>query len=624
MKKEKCAPIPLDDQQRAAAKSLYGPNLIIAGPGSGKTRVLSAKVANMILDGIDPNSIILFTFTKKAANEMVERVTKVVGKAAQEITIGTYHSVCRYILKLYADKLDYKRHFSILDSDEQKKMISKICKDTGITPKAVIHYISEQKKNLITPQMALVGATGIYEKYAAFYARYQTSLKKQNIMDFDDLIFNTVHLLQDFPLIKKDLNEQYRYILADEAHDSSPLDLLLIDLLSGDSKNLTMIFDPDQSIYHFRGANIDSSMEYAKSLNPKTYYLDANYRSSSTIVDASKTLISHNDKLVDKHPYSNNEIGSGDKIIFYEGSNQKEEAIRIAQYIKLIHGKEYNVPYKEIAILYRTTSCVKIIEEALILAGIPYRVTNGCLFMNRMEVKDIMSFVKLAYNPYDLQAFERAIKIPKRGIGPSIIQKIYTYALDNDCDLIEAAVNLETKPKTRKTLDDFVDFIKRLKNQYLYMPPQECLQYIIDQTKYFEIILDDDSRTENIKMLLSMSAEYPNIVEMLEMSAFSSDMEDAEDEDKVNLMTLHVSKGLEFECVFICNFNEGSLPHLKATTSKAIEEERRLCFVGITRARKYLFLTRSKMILQNFRKQYTKPSRFLKEIDSKYLFKIGE
>lgn len=611
----------LDERQLKAVKSLHGPNLVVAGPGSGKTRVLTVKAANLILNGVDPSSIILFTFTNKAAKEIAERVRSAVGPKAYDITIGTYHSVCRRTLKLYAEKLGYKSRFTVIDTDEQKKILTRICKDSGITVKTVIQYISEQKKNLKSPQLALVEARGIDEKKAQFYEAYQRTLKKQNAMDYDDLIFNMVKLLQEFSSVKEAINQQYRYIIADEFHDSSPLDITLIDLLAGDSKNLTLIEDPDQSIYAFRGASIEASMEYAKSLNPATFYLDQNYRSSGTIVEAAKTLIEHNEKLADKNPFSCKAIG--DKIIVYEGKTQKEEATRIVQFINLVHGDEYKVPYKEIAVLYRTTACTKAIEEALILAGIPYHITNGCPFMSRMEIKDILSFIRLAYNSYDYEAYERAIQIPKRGIGASTIQKIYNYAVDNDLDLIEASLEFETSKKSKQALKTFAEFILTLKNQYLYSNTADCINYILDQTKYYDTLSKDENveaRIENIQKFHEICSEYPNVAEMLEMCAFYTDVEENPEMDKVNLMTLHVSKGLEYDCVFICNFNEGSLPHVRCVTPKEIEEERRLCFVGITRSRKFLFLTRPKMLINGYQKQYPKVSRFLEEINPKYLF----
>lgn len=989
----------LDERQLKAVKSLHGPNLVVAGPGSGKTRVLTVKAANLILNGVDPSSIVLFTFTNKAAKEIAERVRTAVGPKAYDITIGTYHSVCRRTLKLYAEKLGYKSRFTVIDTDEQKKILTRICKDSGITVKTVIQYISEQKKNLKSPQIALVEARGIDEKKAQFYEAYQTTLKKQNAMDYDDLIFNMVKLLQDFSSVKEAINEKYRYIIADEFHDSSPLDITLIDLLAGESKNLTLIEDPDQClsedttislpngtkksikeiqvgdnilvaggkskiciapvasiskkafkgdlykvttktgriikatanhiffarfmpnlsedslnlyyvylmykkgkgyrigrtstlrsngsrnqngfeirlnqetgdkiwvlescntlqdaiyyeayysyqygipqyvflnrnakglmsqekinefysiidtksraeqllkdkdmflqyphyvpqassarnrdaygnrnkinfimfggseanglnmtkhrlnasttnlpyksllekygsvssptatktnttyysftkvlqnyddlwrighsiydealskdwnmainhearllddgenfkftptshlkpgieicineqtlqsdiiisiekesydgyvydlnvddfrnyiandivvhncIYSFRGSSIKASMDYANSLNPATFYLDQNYRSSGTIVEAAKTLIEHNEKLADKNPFSCKAIG--DKIIVYEGKTQKEEATRIVQFINLVHGDEYKVPYNEIAILYRTTACTKAIEEALILAGIPYHITNGCPFMSRMEIKDILSFIRLAYNSYDYEAYERAIQIPKRGIGTSTIQKIYNYAVDNDLDLIEASLEFETSKKSKQALKAFAEFILTLKNQYLYSNTADCINYILDQTKYYDTLSKDENaeaRIENIQKFHEICSEYPNIAEMLEMCAFYTDVEENPEMDKVNLMTLHVSKGLEYDCVFICNFNEGSLPHVRCVTPKEIEEERRLCFVGITRSRKFLFLTRPKMLINGHQKQYPKASRFLEEINSKYLF----
>lgn len=616
----------LNDEQKLAAAHVDGPNCIVAGPGAGKTRVIVVKTANMIKNNISPRNIILFTFTNKAANELKERVMKFVGSKAEQLTVGTYHSVCARLLRQYAECIGYTSRFNILDSDDSKAIVSELCKGTNMQPSSIAYYISEQKRRYITASQAVKTATGLDEKRSAIYMKYEIRLKKQNLMDFDDLIFNMVRLLENNPDIKREINERYKYIIADEAHDSAILDLRLINLLGGKDKQYTLVLDPDQSIYGFRGADIESVLAFIKDTNENSIYvLNQNYRSSQLIVNASCSLIGNNEVVIDKNLFSMNEIG--EKIIVSESKTQLEEAEKIVQFIKLMTNK-YNLEYKDIAILYRIGNCCKPIEEVFIKHGIPYRIYGNIPFFSRKEIKDILSYIKFAYNPFDFESFKRAIKTPKRGIGDTTLDKIYQYSIDKNCDLLEAAQKFKCSSKIKNSIEEMLYIINDIQYKYFMSSAKDCIEYLIDKIKYADILLaeygkDDEelfNRTSNVEQLISISESYVNVEELIEKTSLEDNV--AEEKNCVSLMTLHASKGLEYECVIISNCNDGYIPHFRSNSEKAVEEERRLMYVGLTRAKKYLFLTRAKNIRNNYEVKTYAKSRFLNEINEEFLFYI--
>lgn len=386
------------------------------------------------------------------------------------------------------------------------------------------------------------------------------------------------------------------------------------------------MLDPDQSIYAFRGADIDSVMAFVKKTKDMSIYvLNQNYRSSQLIVNASCSLIGNNEVVIDKSLFSENEVG--DKIIVSESKSQTEEAEKIVQFIKLMTSK-YKLEYKDIAILYRMGSCARPIEEAFIKHDIPYHIYGGIQFFARKEVKDLLSYVKFAYNTMDYEAFKRIVKIPKRGIGDATIDKIYQYSLNNDCDLLEACRDFKCSAKIRDGLEEILTIIDDIQNKFFMCPAVECLTYLIETLKYMNILekeCEKDSeelanRVGNVEQLLSIADTYTNIEEMIEKSS----LEDNVDKEKsvVTLMTLHASKGLEYECVIISNCNDGYIPHFKANTEKAIEEERRLMYVGLTRAKQYLFLTRAKNVKTSYETKAYPKSRFINEIDQNFIFNL--
>ena len=419
-----------NENQKKAILHTEGPCYVTAGPGSGKTFTVVRRTANMIAGGIDARHICLFTFTNKAAREIRERVVSYIGDTAKLITVGTYHSVCCKVLRKHAKAIGFDNNFTILDSDESAKIIKKLAKAYDVESRDVINNMSDWKKKLISPTQALTNAENDFKRRCAnVYQAYENELKRNNAMDFDNLIINTIKILEGHPEIKKSINNQWRYIVADESHDSSVVDLRLISLLAGEEENVCMIMDPDQSIYGFRGASIESVMQYRYSFKKKVaiFNLAENYRCSQTIVNASKQLISRNPILLKEKFVTPAREFKGAPIIHKSCTYPKDEAVSIANFITLMKKRGEN--YKDMAILYRTQMAAKEIEQALLAKGIPYRLIGGHAFMARAEVKDILSYARLVVNPKDVVAFKRAISVPKRGIGDKSVEKIELLAL---------------------------------------------------------------------------------------------------------------------------------------------------------------------------------------------------
>lgn len=614
----------LNDNQIKAVKHIYGPCYVNAGPGAGKTRVLVRKVAYAIMNGVKPESIIIFTFTNKAAHEIRTRVSDYVGKAlASKMKIGTYHSICCRLLREFQGKSGLMPHFTILDEKESLTIITECAKAVSIQlmPKAVSYYISECKRNLMTYEEAVRTAKGADEKKAMVYRNYQLQLERQNSVDFDDLILKTIQMIENNESVQEAIHRRYQMVVCDEGHDSAEADLRLIYLLLNEAQNLTLILDVDQSIYGFRGANIESVVAFKEKLNnPAFINLDQNYRSSETIVNASASLIGHNPVLIPKVLHTDNPIG--EQIIFHEALTEKMENIRIKYYIDFLHDN-YKLPYKDIAVLYRTKSQAEQLAEYFTIKHIPHEVVGSPHLFTRKEIKDILSYFKIVFNQFDLLAFKRSVAIPKRGIGKETLKKITDYAENYNCSLVEACATCDVMPKARKVLNEYLETLSILVDMYWNAPPCEAIDYILNTINYYNIIKKDkdfEKKKELIEQFVSLSEDYATIEEMLEESSLYTQEDLSNRADAVKLMTLHASKGLEFEAVIICGCNELNMPHIKAVTPKQIEEERRLFYVGITRAMKYLFLTRAKVVCINDHMRTTKCSRFIKEIAEHYLF----
>lgn len=622
-----------NDEQQEAIKHQEGACMIIAGPGSGKTKTVVSRTQYMILNGIDPSQICLFTFTNKAANEMKERIKVAVGDEADKITCGTYHSVAHKLLRRYATYIGYNKNFTIMSSDDCKKLLKKIGKERNIEPENLEAYISSKKDKIISPQKALVGASTETERQLAnAYEIYQSELKRQMAMDFDDLIINTIILLRNNGDIKAKINNQWRYITADEAHDSSPRDLEFIRLLGGTSENVCFILDDNQSIYGFRGADIEAVMNLRNVYKDmKIFNLSRNYRCSQVIVEASKSLIAKNTPLIDKKIRAARDY-KGSPIIVSRVKNPQLEAARVLQYVNAL--KKKGIAYNEIAILYRMSSASRILEEAFNKAKIKCRIVGGTPFFNRAEVQDVLSYLKLVVNEYDFTAFKRAISVPKRGIGDKTIEKIDEFARDypgGPISIRQAIEKIQLKGKAQSSLDEFTAYLSELDEAMTELSPKEMINKIctdLDIISYLqshpEYKKNWEERLMNIQELVNVAAEYSNIEELLSQAALYSIEEDDEANkiDAVNMLTMHSSKGLEYKAVIIVNCNEGTSPHYKSLgNTKQLEEERRLFYVAMTRAKDYLFMTFPDSVLVQGQLQYAKPSRFLKEIDKQYIYK---
>ena len=622
-----------NDEQQEAIKHQEGACMIIAGPGSGKTKTVVSRTQYMILNGIDPSQICLFTFTNKAANEMKERIKVAVGDEADKITCGTYHSVAHKLLRRYATYIGYNKNFTIMSSDDCKKLLKKIGKERNIEPENLEAYISSKKDKIISPQKALVGASTETERQLAnAYEIYQSELKRQMAMDFDDLIINTIILLRNNGDIKAKINNQWRYITADEAHDSSPRDLEFIRLLGGTSENVCFILDDNQSIYGFRGADIEAVMNLRNVYKDmKIFNLSRNYRCSQVIVEASKSLIAKNTPLIDKKIRAARDY-KGSPIIVSRVKNPQLEAARVLQYVNAL--KKKGIAYNEIAILYRMSSASRILEEAFNKAKIKCRIVGGTPFFNRAEVQDVLSYLKLVVNEYDFTAFKRAISVPKRGIGDKTIEKIDEFARDypgGPISIRQAIEKIQLKGKAQSSLDEFTAYLSELDEAMTELSPKEMINKIctdLDIISYLqshpEYKKNWEERLMNIQELVNVATEYSNIEELLSQAALYSieENDEANKIDAVNMLTMHSSKGLEYKAVIIVNCNEGTSPHYKSLgNTKQLEEERRLFYVAMTRAKDYLFMTFPDSVLVQGQLQYAKPSRFLKEIDKQYIYK---
>ena len=618
----------LNEEQRQAVKHIEGPCYVVAGPGSGKTRVLVARAQYMILKGINPSNIVLFTFTNKAAREIKERIIKAVGEKGNYITIGTYHSVCSRILRNYATYLNYEKSFSILDADEAKKILKKIAdKYNSVDTDYAISAVFDWKKDGITWQKAAQNAYGSDVALANIYRDYQKELEKTMCMDFDDLILNTIRLMENFPEVKKEINNKFRFITNDEFHDSSLIDIKLTKLLGGYNNNICMIFDDYQSIYSFRGADVYAVMNFKDQFeHVDIYNLSNNYRCSKKIVEASKSLISHNRQQMKKNIVAARDY-EGDDVIIVTPTSSAAEYATVTGIIKLLQGK--GLRYDDIAILYRTSYQSRGMEQKFIESNIPYKIYGGVPFYSRMEIADVLSYVKFIVNKKDFSAFERSITIPKRGIGAKSLEKIGDFARENYLNdgktLWDALENAPIKGKAKKGLDGYLSLIKELEQMKLDLPPATFLEELIkkiDYVKYLQDTIDDDitDRIENLVELVNVASQFTQIEDLLEQASLYAidDEEDDEKKNAIQMMTMHSSKGLEFKAVIIIGAVEGTNPHFKAETAKEKEEERRLFYVAMTRAKDYLFISSptSTVVRGMINKQ--KSSRFIDEIDDRY------
>ena len=634
----------LNEPQRQAVMATDGPLLILAGAGSGKTRVLTHRTAYLIEEcGVNPYNIMAITFTNKAAGEMRERIDQMVGYGSESIWVCTFHSTCVRILRRYIDRLGFGTNFTIYDSDDQKTLMKDICKRLEIDTKMYkekmfLSAISSAKDELIDPIEFEMRAAGDYvkRKQAQVYREYQQALKQNNALDFDDLIMKTVELFKLDKEVLASYQDRFRYIMVDEYQDTNTAQFELIRLLALKYQNLCVVGDDDQSIYKFRGANIYNILNFEHHFPDATVIkLEQNYRSTQNILDAANAVIANNQGRKEKRLWTDN--GAGDKITFEQLDTAAEEADFVARDIaRRVRKGEYQ--YKDCAILYRTNAQSRLFEERFITANIPYKIFGGVNFYARKEVKDLLAYLKTIDNGQDDLAVRRIINIPKRGIGAASINKVALYAQEQEISFYDALCVAEQVPglgKAAAKIRPFVLFIQSMKAKAKLLSVADLLQEVIETTGYVRELEAEgtdeaEARIENIDELISKAVDYaegeeaPTLNGFLENVALVADIDSFdENSDYVVLMTLHSAKGLEFPNVYLAGLEDGLFPSYMSITSDnsqaEIEEERRLAYVGITRAKKNLTITSARVRMVRGQTQYGKVSRFVREIPPELL-----
>lgn len=615
----------LNEEQKKPARHIHGPLYIVAAPGSGKTQTTIRRVAYMIASGVDPEDILMFTFTRKAADEIVTRLGNYVGKDACKVTVGTYHSICSRILRWHGHLIGYSNNFTIYDEQDKKNLLKKIIDKNMFSVPQVVGAISALKTLGLRPKEAVKQAENTFQStIAGYYTTYQKELVKCGAMDFDDLLMQCIHLLRTQPDVQNQLHKKYKYIMVDEFQDSSASDIEFIELMTGPKQNLCVVFDDEQSIFGFRGSNIDAVLSAIENKYPFTkYILSQNYRSTQTIVDASRNIITYNKNQVPKTVFTENM--KGDPVILYEENTDLDEANRV---VKIVKGLVRNgqIEYNDIAVLYRMSFLSRMVEETFLKNGIPYEIISGNPFYARREVKDMLSYVKLVNNPLDRESFIRALSSPKRGFGEKSIEKILTLQKPGET-LIDAAKSIVLKGKTKKILEQFLTIIDFLQKHCSdNADPAGLVRETIRMTKYeaylYEHDEDAEDRVSNLIELINIAAEYDSLDDFLSNLTLNH-LTEEEKAGGVKLVTMHSSKGLEYPAVIIVGANEGITPHRLAETTPKMEEERRLFYVAMTRAERYLFLTRSKRSMVQGKSIRTMPSRFITEIQDKNLYRFN-
>ena len=633
----------LNPSQIQAIETINGPVLIMAGAGSGKTRVLTHRYAHLVKHhNVDVEQILAITFTNKAAEEMKSRISKLLNLKISPKWISTFHSLCVKILRIHGDKIGYKSNFTIYDQSDSNKVIRNCMSENNVdlkqySPKRFQAHISNLKNSMTSPGEALENAESFFEvKVAEIYSSYEKKLIIANSMDFDDLLIKTVELLQTNESILKFWSNKFQFIMVDEYQDTNFVQYKLVELLGSNNKNVCVVGDSDQSIYAFRGADIRNIIEFEKDFsNATVIQLDKNYRSSKKILNLANSVISNNPRKIEKNLWTDNEDGLD--ISSFRFRSEKDEARWVAEEVKsLIDSSKEN----EIAIFYRTNSQSRLFEEELRMLNINYKVIGSVRFYDRKEIKDIISYLQFLVNDSDTVAFERIVNIPRRGIGESTVKKIRVYLNETGKSIFEALESIEEikniSPRIKGSLSEFKDLITELKS-YSLQGPSKTIQKVLELTGYKmslikEGTLESQMRIENIEELLNSAFSFENLYEeeidepygilrdYLESIALFSETDKLEDADRVLLMTLHNAKGLEFPYVFMTGMEENLFPHERSSQgdNSEIEEERRLCYVGITRAEKKLYLTHAWSRTLWGGTVYNLPSRFLEEGSSHF------
>ena len=640
----------MNPRQKEAVLHTDGPLLLMAGAGSGKTRVLTHRIAYLIEEKeVNPWNILAITFTNKAAKEMKERVNAILASGGEDVWVSTFHSMCVRILRRDVDFIGYNRNFTIIDSSEQLTLMKRILKELNIDPKkydprSILGTISQAKNSLQTPQDFAKMQGSYYEEIVAkCYAAYQKELQYNQCMDFDDLIMNTIRLFEEHPDSLTYYQNKFHYIHVDEYQDTNHAQYTLVNLLAGRFRNLCVVGDADQSIYGWRGADMQNILDFEKDYpDAAVILLEQNYRSTKNILSAANQVIENNSNRKPKNLWTENK--EGNKITYYRADNERDETRFIVDRVQEeIRSNHRN--YGDFAILYRTNAQSRVMEETLLKANIPYKMVGGHKFYDRKEIKDILAYLNVLANPQDSISFERIVNSPKRGIGPGSIEKLRSFASLHEWPLLEAAQNVELANiggKAGQQLGSFGEMIQEVTQMIPYLTVTELTKEVLDRSGYLEDLkiqntLEAQARIENLEEFLTVTQEFDKQFEQqneedadapeekltvfLNDLALVSDIDNLEeDASQVTLMTLHAAKGLEFPVVFLIGLEEGVFPLSRALMEESeLEEERRLAYVGITRAEEALYLTNAFSRTLYGRTQYNRPSRFVEEIDQELL-----
>ena len=630
----------LNDKQYEAVVNTEGPCLVIAGAGSGKTKVLTHKIAYLIGEKqIKPWNILAITFTNKAANEMKERIGNLVGDVAADIWMGTFHSICVRILRRFIDRIGFDSSFIIFDSSDQRTLVKNCIKTIGLddkmfTDRSVLSEISNAKNEMLEPDQYIVRANGDFrkEKIALVYEMYQKRLKENNAIDFDDIINYTIKILMENPDILEYYSDKFHYVLVDEYQDTNKAQFTLVTMLASKNGNITVVGDNDQGIYSFRGADISNILNFERDFpGTKIIKLEQNYRCTGNILKAANAVIKNNEVTYKKELWTENEVGNLPAV--YSAKNEYDEGTYIAQQIEHLRREEY-YRYSDFAILYRMNTQSRAIEEILRRESIPYKIIGGLKFYERKEIKDIISYLRLIQNPSDNLSLKRIINEPKRGIGKTSLDKIEELSINSGVPMYEIIKNAEQYGLNRVFLNsrEFVNAIEELRAKKDDIKISDLIKETLKKSGYTQALenentIEAENRIENLDEFLTVAIEFEDesadnkLSDFLEGITLSSDIDNMEEtEETVTLMTLHSAKGLEFPVVFLVGMEEGIFPGYKSIGEpKELEEERRLCYVGITRAKEHLFLTCSKQRTIFGSTSCNQVSRFLREIPSDLL-----
>lgn len=645
----------MNPRQKEAVMHTEGPLLLMAGAGSGKTRVLTHRIAYLIEEkNVNPWNILAITFTNKAAREMKERVNQLLGSGGEDVWVSTFHSMCVRILRRDVDQIGYSRNFTIIDTSEQNTLMKRVLKELNIDPKkydprSILGAISNAKNELLTPADYENQQGSLFEQIVGrCYALYQKELRNNQCMDFDDLIMNTIRLFKENEDALQFYQRKFHYIHVDEYQDTNHAQYTLVNLLADRFKNLCVVGDADQSIYGWRGANMQNILDFEKDYpDAAVILLEQNYRSTQTILNAANQVIKNNRNRPDKNLWTENR--AGEKITYYRGDSERDEArFIVSEMQKQIADKGRK--FGDFAVLYRTNAQSRVIEEMLLKANVPYTMVGGRKFYDRKEIRDILAYLSAIANPSDSLSLERIINVPKRGIGSTSVEKLREFASLHEWSLLEAAMNVDLaniSGKAGKELGSFGMMMDQFAQMIPYLSVTELTKEILDKTGYKQDLinqnnLESQSRLENLEEFLTVTQEFDKRFEaqneddadapeekltvFLNDLALLSDVDSYEEESsQVTLMTLHAAKGLEFPVVFLIGLEENIFPLSRALMEESeLEEERRLAYVGITRAEEELFLTNAFSRTLYGRTQYNRPSRFVEEIEQDLLQSLGE